>query len=275
LRQFLNFACILKTIISACSMPLLYSPLESKRFGLRILRGTATKLAPEEILHAIVEEQADVAILRIPTSEQYKLYQLSSVLPFPVIVADTVVSLECDLREFPPRPLRNSTLIARRATSADIAILEELVELSFKSYRTHYHSNPLFDSQLVLAGYKEWALSCLQPDDSRICFLFYLNEQAVSYSTIEQKPTYCEGILYGARPGITAKGIYFDMIQHTKEYVLDQGLKRILGITQVQNHAGQRAWVREGFVPVRSACTIHINALLQQPQLGARMLATI
>ncbi|SHJ13989.1 hypothetical protein SAMN02745146_2411 [Hymenobacter daecheongensis DSM 21074] len=244
-------------------MSLEYSPLESSRFNLRILRGSFTKLEPYEVLRTIVEEKADVAIFRLPTSQQHQLHQLS-MLPFPVVVADTLVSFDGDLREYPAQPLRNTRLEIHRATFADTEVLDELINLSFKDYRSHYNSNPLFDPELVLAGYKEWALSCLEPSDERICFLFYLDGQAVAYTTNQVHSTYGEGIIFGARPNIAAKNIYVDLLNHTKQYMWDRGLKKVRATTQIQNHGVQRAWARMGLFPSRSYVTVHINALLQK-----------
>lgn len=244
-------------------MPLEYSHLESTRFNLRILRGSFTQLDPYELLRTIVDQRADVAILRLPSSQQHQLAQLS-LLPFPVIVADTIVSFDCDLREYPAQPLRNTRLVIRQATFADKEVLEELVDLSFKNYRTHYNSNPLFDPQLVLAGYKEWALSTLEPGNKRVCFLFYLDEQAVAYATNEVHDTYGEGIIFGARPNIPVKNLYVDLLNYTKQYMRDQGLNRVRATTQVQNLGVQRAWVRMGLFPARAHCTVHINALIQK-----------
>jgi hypothetical protein len=235
---------------------------------MRILRGSFSKLDPYELLRTIVDERADVAIFRLPSSQQHQLSELS-LLPFPVVVADTLVSFDCDLREFPAQPLRNTRLEVHRATPADRAVLEELVDLSFKDYRTHYNSNPLFDQQLVLAGYKEWALSALQPGDKRICFLFYLDGQAIGYATNEVHATYGEGIIFGARPNIPVKNLYVDMLNYTKQYMMDQGIHRVRAVTQVQNQGVQRAWVRMGFVPTRSHCTVHINALLNRQLSGS------
>jgi hypothetical protein len=245
-------------------MPLEYSPLESKRFDMRILRGSLTNIDPDEILRTITEEQADVAIIRLPTSQQHQLSRLNS-LPFPIIVADTIVVSDRDLRDFPPQPLRNTRIVVKRGTLADTAVLKELIDLTFTDYRTHYNSNPLFDPNLVLDGYKEWAMSTLEPGDDRVCILFYIDEQAVAYATIELTGTHGEGIIYGARPNVPYKNLYADLVEYTMQYFLDHGLKRARGVTQVQNHGVQRVWARTGFLPVRSYCTVHINALLHKP----------
>jgi hypothetical protein len=244
-------------------MSLTYSQLESTRFNLRILRGTFTKLEPYELLQTIVDERADVAILRIPSSEQHTLSQLH-MLPWPTIVADTLVRFDCDLRSSPPEPMRNPKLEVRRGTPADAETLSELIDLSFTDYRTHYNSNPLFGPQKVLAGYKEWAMSCLEPSDERVCFLFYVGELAVAFSTLMLYPTYVEGVIYGARPNAPARGIYIDLVRHTKLFTHERGGRYLHGVTQVHNMGVQRVWVREGFLPQQAFCTVHINAMLHQ-----------
>lgn len=251
-----------------------YSSLESDRFGLRILRGSSASFDTQQLLQKIEEERADIAILRIPTSEQYRLSELSQ-LPFPVLVADTLVVFEGDLRRSPLNPLYNSRLTYHRATEADRATLEELVDLSFKEYRTHYHSNPLFAPPLVLEGYKEWAMSCLNPGDERVCFLYYVDGQSVAFTTNMVHADYGEGIIFGARPHVTTRGLYTDLIRHTKQYMHEQGLRRVRATTQIQNHGVQRVWAREGLLPTQSYCTVHINAMLQQKLAGDAGLKTV
>lgn len=244
-------------------MALQYSPLESARFDLRIFRGTVATVAPEDLLRSIVDECIDVAILRLPTSEQHTLAKLS-LLPFPVVVADTLVRFDGDLRRFPADPMHNPKLVPVRATIADRQVLEGLIDVSFKNYRTHYNSNPLFDPALVLAGYKEWALSCLEPGDERVCFLFYVGDEALAFTTNTVHADYGEGIIFGARPNAPSRGLYTDLIRHTKQFMQDQGIRHVRAITQVQNHGVQRVWVREGLFPAHSYCTVHINALLHR-----------
>ncbi|MCC2547675.1 hypothetical protein LJY25_14565 [Hymenobacter sp. BT175] len=248
-------------------MSLEYSKLESDRFNMRIIRGSITKIDPQELLRNIVDEQADVAIIRLPTSQQHQLSQLS-VLPFPVIVADTIVVSDRDLRDFPAQPLRNTQIEVRIGTLADTPVLKELIDLTFTDYRTHYNSNPLFDPKLVLDGYKEWAMSTLEPGDGRVCVLFYIDGQPVAYATIELTGTYGEGIIYGARPNVPYKNLYADLVEYTMQYFWDHGLKKARGVTQVQNHGVQRVWARTGFLPQRSYCTVHINALLSKNPEG-------
>jgi hypothetical protein len=245
-------------------MILQYSEIESKRFNLRVFRGSPVNSNIDEILHIIEKEQVDVAIMRLPTKEQHMLAQLST-LPFQVIVADTVLTWSCDMRISPPSPLRSSRLVVRRATADDRPVLQEMVELVFKNHPTHYRSNLLFDSQLVQAGYEEWAFSYLYATEAeKACFLFYIDDKAVAFSTIALHEKAGEGVLFGARPDAATPGLYGDMVRHAMQYMLDHGRRWATGTTQVQNHGVLRLWVREGFLPSESHYTIHINTLRNQ-----------
>jgi hypothetical protein len=235
------------------------------RFNLRILRGTATELAPDALLRTIADEQADVAILRVPTSKQRELAQLGAMLPYPLVMADTVLTFKCDMRNKPPQPLRNPRLVVRRATTGDEPALLELVEVIFNNYHTHYNSNPLFDSQTVLAGYQEWALGFLHSTaPEKACFLFFLDDYPIALTTITLHEKYGDGMLMGARPGAASPGLGGDLVRQIKHYSLSHGRQWVHGTTQVQNHGVQRMLVQEGFLPAESHHTIHINALLRQ-----------
>jgi GNAT superfamily N-acetyltransferase len=240
-----------------------YSALESQRFGLNIFRGAVDEIRPYELLKTIVDHQVDVLIFRIPSTLQHTLHRLSAV-PYPYLVTDTLVYYDCDLQKAPAQPLRNTELTARLATSADRALLETLIDEIFQDYSTHYYSNPLFDKQKILDGYKEWTLSYLSETEGKICFLFYRGEQPVAFATCGITAEYGEGVLYGVHPSAQGGGVYGDLIRYTKQHMQDLGLRKMLVSTQVQNFAVQKVWTREGFFLTQAYCTVHINAQLQQ-----------
>jgi len=239
------------------------STLESKRFNLIILRGSTPKLDAFGLLQAIVAQRADVAILRLPSTEQHILHQLQ-LLPFPTIVADTLVYYQCDLTTASIKPLRNQDLEVRMASLADTAALEQLIDLVFENYSTHYYSNPLFERQKILDGYKEWTLQYLQPTEGRLCFLFFRGGQLIAFATCSRNGQESEGILYGVHPSAQGGGVYGDLIRYTMQFMKNEGATLMKVSTQVQNYAVQKVWAREGFYLSSSYCTIHLNALLNQ-----------
>ena len=238
-----------------------YSPLESQRFGLTVLRGAVDKLDAYALLQTIVEKKADVAILRLPVSEQHTLHQLQ-LMPFPLIVADTLVYYHCDMTIAPPKAMRNSDLEVRIAKPSDFDLLNSLIDEIFQDYSTHYYSNPLFDKQQILDGYKEWTLSYLNADDTRVCFIFYRNGQAIAFVTCNLSAEYGEIVLGGVLPTAQGGGIYSDFIRYSMKYIADHGLTKVKVSTQIQNYAVQKVWGREGYVLTNAYCTVHINALL-------------
>lgn len=246
-----------------------FSPLESQRFDLNVFRGIAEKLDIVALLDTIVENKVDVAILRLPSSEQHTLHQLQ-LMPFPVVVADTLVYYHCDLTKAPPKPLRNTDLEIRVATPADRGLLKSLIDEIFLDYSTHYYSNPAFGRQQILDGYIDWTLSYLEPSESRNCFLFYRNGQAIAFVTCNLTPSCGEIVLGGVLPAAQGGGIYSDFIRHCMQHIADNGITMVKTSTQIQNYAVQKVWVREGYTLTKAYCTVHINAMLGQKlaQLG-------
>jgi GNAT superfamily N-acetyltransferase len=240
-----------------------YSPLESRRFGLKVLRGSADKLDAYGLLQTIVEQQADVAILRLPSTEQHTLHKLE-LMPFPVVVADTLVYYQCDMTVAPPKPLRNTDLEVRIAQPEDRQLLQSLIDEIFQDYSTHYYSNPVFDRQQILDGYKEWTLGYLEPGDSRVCFLFYRNGQAIAFVTCNLMAEHGEIVLGGVLPSAQGGGVYSDFIRYSMKYIAEHGLSKVLVSTQIQNYAVQKVWVREGYTLIKAYSTVHVNALLSQ-----------
>ena len=56
-----------------------YSPIESRRFGLRIYRGVLDDINPEEILSTVLKQNIDVAIISIPAERQDSLSCLQEI----------------------------------------------------------------------------------------------------------------------------------------------------------------------------------------------------
>ena len=240
-----------------------YSALESQRFGLTVYRGNADKLDAYGLMRTIVDNKVDVVILRLPSSEQHTLHQLQ-IMPFPVVVADTLVYYHCDLTVALPKPLRNTDLEIRVAGPADYDLLNCLIDEIFQDYSTHYYSNPVFDKQQILDGYKEWTMSYLDEDPNRVCFLFYRHGRPIAFVTSDLSAECGEIVLGGVVPDAQGGGVYSDFIRHSMKYMADRGITKVKTSTQIQNYAVQKVWIREGYTLTNSYCTVHINPLLSQ-----------
>lgn len=239
-----------------------FSELDSARFDMRIVRGQIDNVAPRALAMEIMASNCDVAIVRIP-SQYSPLVSTLQQWALPVLHADTLVYYKCDLDHYQVPPLRNADIMFTQAGDADLADLREMVDLTFRGYVSHYHANPLFPQDKILAGYQQWAegyatgpectLWIARRSGRLAAFAACKNDDANSES---------EGILYGVNPQDAGGGLYGDLIRHTQSDAKKRGMRIMKVSTQVGNFAVQKVWSREGFHLFEALDTFHVNAML-------------
>jgi acyl dehydratase len=243
---------------------------ESRRFGLRVFRGRPSGLEIKELGAELWENQVDVAFLRLP-SDRMDEFPLLDQLPFPWLVADTLVYYRCALEEVEPKPLRNLDLEFIPCTREHQDILDELVAEIFSAYRNHYTSNPFLPTTGLLTGYQEWVSSFLETPE-RLVWLALLEDQPVAFATcsFDHQDSSCEGVLFGVRPNASGRGVYGDLIRYSQAHFKKHGFREMRVSTQVQNFAVQRVWSRESYSLRESLNTIHINCFLDHSEVEKR-----
>ena len=248
---------------------LAYSALDSRRFGLKVYRGTAASLVDREFFRQVLAEGIDVAILRTPADGSSSASRLQR-FGFPMLHADTLVYYSVDLERFAPAPLRNADLAFTEATEDDKAPLAALVAETFANYSSHYHANPNFAASDILAGYLEWAASYVgDAQEGRITWVARRHGDIVAFAccTFDAGERGCEGVLYGVHPAHAGGGLYGDLIRHTQAQFKSRGFQSMRVSTQVWNHAVQKVWAREGFALSGAYDTYHVNAMLSAGDL--------
>ena len=249
-----------------------FSAPDSRRFGLSVWRGRSDSADWHAIGKAVLANACDVAIVRVPAGAHMAIRLLNHWC-LPALHADTLVYYACDLSRHAPAPLRNADLVMRRATLADAGTLRAMVANTFANYTSHYHANPLFPPEEILAGYEEWATSHLRDGDLAV-WLALRDGEAIAFAACrDHGGGTWEGVLYGVSADAAGGGVYGDLIRHTQREALARGASRMIVSTQVQNYAVQKVWAREGFHLYEALDTFHINALLSAgPQLAERSL---
>lgn len=244
--------------------PLVFAPLDSERFGLRVYRATLDRVDDRALAADIIAKQVDIAIVRTPAGGDGSLQRLGRLGMHP-IHADTLVYYQVALPEYAPKPVRNTDLVFSEAGGADAEELEALVAMSFEGYRSHYHANPLLDPERILAGYSEWASGYLggaHPD--RITWIARRDGKLVAFACCshDTEAKECEGVLFGVHPECSGGGIYGDLIRYSQARYREQHYGLMKVSTQVWNLAVQKVWNREGFALSRTHDTFHVNACL-------------
>lgn len=241
--------------------PLLRSAPDSARFGLEVLRARLDAVEPKALAQALVAADADVAVLRIPAGLGARIHELRR-WALPVLHADTLVYYRCDLTRHAPAALRNADLALSIAAEGDLPELRALVAETFRGYTSHYHANPLFPREDILAGYQEWAEGHLSRQGCSLWIARRLGRIVAFAACQDHDDGGAEGILYGVAPEAAGGGVYGDLIRHTQAVARDRGARSMKVSTQVGNYAVQKVWSREGFHLYEALDTFHVNALL-------------
>ena len=236
------------------------SEKESERFKMNILRVSMDSLNLKELNTAIVEQNIDITILRIPSENLDQISKLET-LGYHYFQTDTLVYYYVNFDNYVPNELKNKDLTFPIATSKNKEELSKLVDLIFPGYTNHYNSNPFIEKENILEGYKEWVLDFIENENKRV-FLVNKNDKTIGFATCSIENGEAEGVLYGVLPEAAGGGVYSDIIRFTQNYMKNLGLKTMKVSTQVQNYAVQKVWSREGFFMMKSYATIHINSLL-------------
>lgn len=238
-------------------MSLTYSKLESQRFNLNVHRGSFEQFDFGLLKNYINSNEMDVLIFRVPAEYQHQMHQLNE-LNKELIYADTLVYYKAKFPMNNKVKIFNQDLKFVTGTENEMNVLSDLVERIFVNYSTHYFSNPLFKKELILEGYKEWAMSYLG-NENRTVFLVMKEGRYVGFAACSFNGDFSDGILYGVDPEYEGKKIYSDLLNHTVNYFQSKGLSYMLYSTQIQNYAVQKALPKYGFYMDKAYVTVHVN----------------
>jgi GNAT superfamily N-acetyltransferase len=246
--------------------PLQPSPLDTARFDLQVWRGRVEQVEAKSLATQILDARCDVAVVRTPAAGGDGMQALAR-WALPVLHADTLVYYRCDLARHAPAPLANRDLAFSLGVPADLPELRGLIAHTFSQYVAHYHANPLFPREKILAGYQEWAENHLT-DAGATLWVARRDGRIAAFAACHEHeaqaggPPVYEGVLYGVAPEAAGGGVYGDLIRHTQAVALQRGALEMKVSTQVHNFAVQKVWAREGFTLFEALDTWHVNALL-------------
>lgn len=236
------------------------SEKESDRFKMNILRANVESLNTKDLGLAILNNDIDLTILRIPCENISQISKLET-LGYSYYQTDTLVYYFVNFENYLPKVLLNNDITFRIAKLNDSDIISKMVDQIFPGYTNHYNANPFIDKKNILEGYKEWVLDFIEKVNKYV-FLVIKSKEIVGFATCSILNDEAEGVLYGVLPQFAGGGIYSDIIRYTQQFMNDLGIKKMKVSTQVQNYAVQKVWSREGFYMLKSFATIHINSLL-------------
>jgi ribosomal protein S18 acetylase RimI-like enzyme len=232
-----------------------YSEVESARFGMAIARCAVpldSALSPAEVAAAIELQDADITVLRYSTDRVAWYWELIDLLGGCTLIhADTLVYWV--LQVGTGRGLTAVTGLAA-STPTDGATIGHLTEQIFADYQNHYSANPLFSSDAVGAGYREWATTT--PRDELV--VLTENGLPIGLATTEMTEDHVEILLAGIVSEQRGRGRYPYLLEEVEKRASKGSRQRVVISTQSHNTSVQRAWARYGFLPFCSLNTIHV-----------------
>lgn len=239
------------------------SGVESERFGLPVLRvsvGAAwhpvdpTRPAAE-IVEALDGHPWEIAILRF-ASERRELVRDLAGRGITLVPGDTLLYWRQPL-DGPDAPfVSDATADVRIVSSADLALVDRIVERSFDGYTNHYSANPLMDPEDVVAGYRAWARRTAS--GGGLAFVIQNDAGFGGVATVDAGPDHWEIELAGMEPEAAGRGLYRRLLEGVASAARQAGVRALLISTQAQNIRVQRVWARAGFVPVAAFDTVHL-----------------
>jgi GNAT superfamily N-acetyltransferase len=231
---------------------------EQARFGYRMARlaldYTCGPADAETITEMCRSSGVEMLTLRVPT-DKVALVQALEALEYRIM--DCLVYYECSTECLPP--MQPSTLVIREATVADARAIAETARLCFSDYSSHYRADPRLDRVKVSEAYIDWAERCCTDRESASCvFIPIVGEAVAGFIALRQNSeTEGEGVLNAVHPRFAGAGIYGRLISRAKQWCHDNGMKRMVISTQLENLKVQRTWTNRGFYLCKSYYTLH------------------
>lgn len=152
----------------------------------------------------------------------------------------------------------------RLAEPSDAGPVEALARETFQGYMGHYHADPHLDRQACDDVYADWARrSCIDPSvAASVVLIEQLRDgrqpELAAFATHARvDASTWEGVLYGVAKAHQGRGLYSELISLGGAVGAGHGHLTMLVSTQVTNLSVQKAWCKQGFLPIRSSYTFH------------------
>ena len=239
-------------------MQLRFEERERARFGYRMARLTLDSACEAADAERIVEmcrsSSVEMLTLRVPT-DKVALVQALEALEFRTM--DCLVYYECPTEYL--EGMKPATIEIREATAEDAVAVAEVARLCFSDYFSHYHADARLDRVKVSEAYIDWAQrSCADQEVPSCVFLSIVGGAISGFIALRQNsPTEGEGVLNAVQPCFAGTGIYGQLITRSKQWCRDNGMKRMIISTQIDNLKVQRTWSNRGFRLYKSYYTLH------------------
>ncbi|SFD32268.1 GNAT family N-acetyltransferase [Paracidovorax konjaci] len=233
---------------------MLFSPMDSERFSLRIGKTAISGLeAARGLMHAAKEEQIELMIARCPVDEVAAIHQLET-NGFELM--DTLIYLA---RSVSAVEIQTHGEKVRQAVAADADAVEGVARSSFANYVGHYHADSRLPRDAADRIYPDWARRCVLVPSVADCVLVYEHHSVVAgFAALKLlSADCCDGMLFSVAPDYQKKGIFRALLQASCSWAAKQGVKEMEYSTQLRNIPALRGVMESGFLIKKAAHTFH------------------
>jgi RimJ/RimL family protein N-acetyltransferase len=157
--------------------------------------------------------------------------------------------IPADVGHIPVRPMK---------AGEEIAVSQVALE-AFHNYISHYHADPHLNPTDCDLVYASWAEALARSRGERSAVFVASSQTAViGFAGVRlNNPLEGEGVLYGVTPSAQGYGICPSLMVATMNWCVQEGAKRMLISTQINNIHAQRVYARMGFEPHSGYYTFH------------------
>jgi hypothetical protein len=239
------------------AIDVVHSLVESQRLGLTVGRCSipvGSNLLDEEVVLKVVNSAFDLVILRYP-SARTRLNHLIAAQSKNSFQADTLLYFSRDIDQ---NGVGQSTEVVgvRSARAHDEEAIRNVALKAFKSYGSHYSTNPRIDRSRVLDGYVDWASR--QMHDATVV-LVHQTEVVDGFLSLNINDGVAEIVLNAVDPSAQNQGVYQRLLDGTVRIAYENNYKKIITSTQLTNYKVMRVWTKNKFSIFLSLNTVHLN----------------
>ena len=232
------------------------SEIDLHRFGVITAKATLNDTDKLSTLNEKSRsDQVKFLIIRVPTDS---LTVAQSLEFHGAVITDTLVYYQNSNIGVSKVVLPNG-YSSRYAQLDDAASLEVLALDVFSNYIGHYHSDTKLKKQDCDRVYSSWAAnSCLDRSVADKVILIERNRELVAFATLKINcPEVVEGLLFGVSPKHRKIGLHACLMKLALNWCSENGYKRLITSTQINNIYVQKNWTRLGFELIGSYYTFH------------------
>ena len=150
-------------------------------------------------------------------------------------------------KELVNRPNLPESMLFRRATANDVAVLQDIITDLYTHSRYYFDTN--FPRDRVQEFYRGWIQKAVYGEFDDLAWVISNGNHAQGFCSVAYEDELRAKIgLVGVNPAMAGQGLGGWLMRSVLFSLVDQGVEEISVVTQGRNYAAQRLYQRAGFL---------------------------